>query len=200
MGEAVSFHEFELYLAGSLRANYLANGASSFWGINDNPIRVDELSLNSYFEQNALSSVEFARYWLSLVFGSGAKENRSKFFYLNATGLSPNSSLILNSHFWKTDSLELNGDAWIDFELPGRDLDLELCVNLADSAGALVIETDNGILLNGLDIEAVRASTFPRWHGHANIFLGNTGGCSSLRLRTIGPDALLKCSLLGARG
>lgn len=186
-GQGASYHEFDLWMsdpAGKL-PGILADGWSH-WPICDEPLRRDELALNEYIKTHGpLAPPAFARYWLDAVFDGAAPAG--------ATPAAPrfpspenlwNAGLIPGERFDTPPMLVINANGKASFGLGGRSpvllLDLNQCT------GEIAVEDTLGATLTVLDVAALRAARFPRWHGGCALDFSAFGPLGEVTLRPLG--------------
>jgi 2-polyprenyl-3-methyl-5-hydroxy-6-metoxy-1,4-benzoquinol methylase len=183
-GQGVSYHEFELWMArrdGKLPA--IVSDGWSHWPICDEPLRRDELWLNEYLDAHGpLAPSAFARYWLDAVFDG-----------VGLSGSSPNTPRLArpqqlcdayvypDRRFYAPDTIVVQSGGCVTFDLGGGNPTLLL--DLAQSVGEITVEDSRGNTMTTLDVEALQAARFPRWHNGCAINLSAFGPLDEIILR-----------------
>lgn len=191
-GQGASYHEFDLWLADSAGKlpGILADGWSH-WPICDEPLRRDELALNEYLSVHGpLAPPAFARYWLDAVFDGDARAGSSPAVprFLQPEHLL-NAGLLPGERFDAPPMLVINAHGKADFGLgaasPVLLLDLNQC------AGEIAVEDALGSTLVVLNVEALRAARFPRWHGGCALDFSAFGPLGEITLRPLGASSMV---------
>lgn len=194
-GQGASYHEFELWMAdaGGKLPGILADGWSH-WPICDELLRRDEVWLNDYLDAHGpLAPPAFARFWLDAVFDGAASPGSTPAApRLIAPARLDNGTVYTDRRFHAPDTLVVNAGGCATFGLGGSSP--VLLVDIGQSSGQLAIEDGMGSPLTVLDIAALRAARFPRWHQGAAIDLAAFGPLGEVTLRPVGAGSLAVCT------
>lgn len=183
-GQGASYHEFDLWMSdeGGKLPGILADGWSH-WPMCDETLRRDELWLNEYLEAHGpLAPPAFARYWLDAVFdGKSRAGSTPPPPWVATPERLHNATLFHDRRYHVPDTLVVNPGGQAAFGLRGGSPVLML--NLEQSEGEVALDDVLGSTLTVLDVAALRAARFPRWHGSCAIDLSAYAPLGELVLR-----------------
>lgn len=188
IGLGVSYHEFGVYWR-DLDVARLPARADGFALelIGFNPLHNDELDLLGYFRDNGIAvDRAFGRYWLEMILSrTGPRQAGGPVRYHPPRGPGGARLDIDRRRHWELDVVMLDtpGTRFVA-DLDASSTKLTLIIDVAYSAGGVVIEDAGGNVLAEIDIAVARAGRMPHWHNMATFAVDlrqHSGGPVSIR-------------------
>lgn len=197
-GQAASYHEFDLWLAGEDgRMPAIVSDAWTHWPSFDEPPRRDELALNDFFAANGVGAAPaFARYWLDIVFDGAAPAGSAPPTPRAALPEDLRKGRIESDpRHYGADTLLLEPKGEARYALGGAK-GATLFLDLGRSAGEIEVTDGAGRTTASFDVAALRAARFKRWHDIAAIDLSAVLRGDALRLKAARGSTLVSTGLL----